>query len=113
MQKLWAVRPDAPPSFFDEFPQLPPLVANLLYHRNIRSQTEIDEFLNPDYSADIHDPYLFNDMAKAVERIFRAMEQAEKITVHGDYDADGVSGSARFSGLVSRSAVFHFFLLFS
>src|SRR3989344_6959439 len=99
MQKLWAVLPDAPPSFFDEFPQLPPLVANLLYHRNIRSQTEIDEFLNPDYSADIHDPYLFNDMAKAVERIFRAMEQAEKITVHGDYDADGVSASVILTDL--------------
>jgi len=99
MQKLWQVRPDAPPSFFDEFPQLPPLVANLLYHRNIRSQTEIDEFLNPDYSADIHDPYLFNDMAKAVERIFRAMEQAEKITVHGDYDADGVSASVILTDL--------------
>ncbi len=91
--KNWKILPPAPQSFFDEFPQLPPLVANLLYHRNLITQPKIDEFLQPDYSQDVHDPYIFNDMEKAVKRIFLAMEKNQKITIHGDYDADGVSAS--------------------
>jgi single-stranded-DNA-specific exonuclease len=93
MQKVWKVLSEAPQSFYDEFPQLPQLVANLLYHRDIRTQKKIDEFLQPDYSQDVHDPYLFTDMKKAVKRIFSAIENNEKITIHGDYDADGVSAS--------------------
>ena len=93
MNKKWEVFPDPPQSFFDEFPELPRTVASLLYHRNVRTQKQIDEFLNPDYSSDIHDPFLFKDMEKAVNRIFEAVEKKEKIVVHGDYDADGVSAS--------------------
>lgn len=93
MQKTWRVLPDAPQSFFEQFPELPKTVANLLYHRNIVTQKAIDEFLNPDYIEDIHDPFLFSDMGKAVQRIYDAIEKNEKITVHGDYDADGVSSA--------------------
>ncbi len=93
MQKLWNVLDSAPQKFLKEHPELPPAVATLLYHRGIKTQKEIDEFLNPDYSEDIHDPYLFKDMKKAVKRILRAVEKQEKIVVHGDYDADGVTAS--------------------
>jgi len=92
--------PEAPKSFFEEFPQLPPLVANLLYHRDIRTQEAIDEFLQPDYTQDIHDPFIFNDMEKAVKRIFDAIEKNEKITIHGDYDADGVSSSVILTNML-------------
>jgi single-stranded-DNA-specific exonuclease len=93
MSKVWKVL-DAPPQlFFDEHPELPPTIAHLLYHRNIRSQRQIDEFLNPDYSVDVHDPFLFRDMKRAVSRIFLALENKEKIVIHGDYDADGVSAA--------------------
>lgn len=100
MLKKWNVLPDAPKSFLEEFPQLPPLVANLLYHRNIRTQELMDEFLQPDYSKDVHDPFIFNDMEKAVNRIFMAIEKKEKITIHGDYDADGVSASAILASML-------------
>lgn len=93
MNKRWKLLPNPPQSFFEQFPELPEIVARLLYHRNLRTQKEIDEFLQPDYSTDVHDPYLFKDMEKAVKRIFEALEKKEKIIVHGDYDADGVSGS--------------------
>jgi len=53
----------------------------------------IDEFLNPDWSADVHDPFLFKDMARAVDRIYACIAQGELIYVYGDYDADGVTGS--------------------
>lgn len=93
MQKLWRLSPDPPQSFLESHPELPPIVARLLFHRNLTTQEQIDEFLNPDYSEDIHDPFLFRDMEKAVERIFSAKKNGEKVTIHGDYDADGVSAS--------------------
>jgi single-stranded-DNA-specific exonuclease len=93
MLKKWKVLSDPPQSFFEEFPELPRTVASLLYHRNIKTQKEIDEFLNPDYSKDVHDPFLFKDMEKTIKRIFKAVEKKEKIVVHGDYDADGVTAS--------------------
>src|SRR3989338_7083054 len=99
MNKVWRLFPDPPQTFFEEHPELPPIVARLLYHRGIYTQAAIDEFLNPDYSTDIHDPYLFRDMEKAVARIFTALEKNEKITVHGDYDADGVSASVILASL--------------
>ena len=99
MQKNWVVLEDPPQAFLDEFPNLPPIVARLLFHRNLKTQEKIDEFLNPDYSKDVHDPYLFQDMKKAVDRIFKAIENNEKITVHGDYDADGVSASVILTSL--------------
>ncbi|TAN32763.1 single-stranded-DNA-specific exonuclease RecJ [Patescibacteria group bacterium] len=94
MPKKWIVLPEAPKEFLNSHPELPAIIARLLWNRNLRSQEEIDEFLNPDYSADIHDPFLFKDMEKAASLIFRAIDKKEKIIVHGDYDADGVCSAA-------------------
>lgn len=88
--KQWFILPDPPRTFFEKFPDLPEVVARLLYHRGLTTQAAIDEFLHPDYGQDIHDPFLFRDMRKAVDRIFAAIAKKEKIVVHGDYDADGV-----------------------
>ncbi len=94
MKQRWQLREAPPQSFLQQHPELMPTVAQLLYHRNIRTQEQVDEFLAPDYTQDVHDPFLFKDMKKAVQRLFQAIESGEHITVHGDYDADGVSASA-------------------
>ncbi len=99
IKKQWQLLPEPEAGFYELFPELPQIVAKLLYHRNIRTQETIDEFLNPDYSEDIHDPFLFRDMEKAVARIFKAIENNERVTIHGDYDADGVSASVILSNL--------------
>ncbi len=44
--------------------------------------------------ADFHDPHLFNDMEKVLQRIEKAIQTQEKVVVFGDYDVDGISGTA-------------------
>ena len=90
----WNIKPKAPSAFLKQFPEYSPLICNLLYNRNIKTQKQIDEFFSPDYLDDIYDPFLLKGMKKAVERIVRAIEKKEKIFIYGDYDADGVCSSA-------------------
>lgn len=93
MAKKWQIAPPVKAEFINQFPEIPGLVLQLMHNRGLLTQQAIDEFLNPDYGHDIHSPFLFKGMAKAVAEIFSAIEQKEKITVYGDYDADGVCGS--------------------
>lgn len=94
MLKKWNILPPPPIEFVNSHPELPGIVTRLLWNRNVREQKKIDEFLNPDYSQDIHDPFLFQDMDKATDIIFAAIKNQERIVVHGDYDADGVCAAA-------------------
>lgn len=96
-EKRWKVLEPLPEEARAKFPELQPLLLRLLWNRGINTQEAIDEFLNPDFVGDLHDPFLFQDMPKAVERIFRAIANGEQVTIHGDYDADGVCGSAVLS----------------
>ncbi|MBU1132556.1 single-stranded-DNA-specific exonuclease RecJ [Patescibacteria group bacterium] len=93
MEKKWKLNESAPSEFIELFNGLHPLVAQLLYNRGIQNQTEAEFFFNPDYES-LHDPFLFRDMKKAVDRIWLAIENKEKIIIHGDYDADGVTSAA-------------------
>lgn len=97
--KKWQLRPTPPEDFFEKFPELPRTIAALLYYRDLTTQAQIDEFLSPDYAAHVHDPFLFKDMTKAVGRIMQAIANDERITVHGDYDADGVSSAVIMTSL--------------
>lgn len=93
MSYIWQSPKQIDEEILEKFPELHPIVVQLLYNRGLDSQIKIDEFLYPDYSRDVYDPYLFRDMAKACARIDSAIENKEKITVYGDYDADGVCSS--------------------
>ena len=67
-------------------------VAEILLERGIATDAEIDKFLNPKLS-NLHDPFLFNDMDKVVNRIRQALNNHEKILIFGDYDVDGITSS--------------------
>ena len=94
MQKRWQINSKAPNDFIKQFPEYPALVLQLLFNRNIRDQSAIDEFFNPDYEEGLYDPFLMKGMKRAVERIFKAVRNKEKIIVFGDYDADGLTSAA-------------------
>ncbi|MCI2031334.1 single-stranded-DNA-specific exonuclease RecJ [Limosilactobacillus sp.] len=70
-----------------------PIIAQLLVERGITSLDEAQAFIQPSMQA-IHDPHKLHDMDKAVNRIQQAIEQEERITVYGDYDADGITSTA-------------------
>ncbi len=93
MPCLWQIKEVAPRSWSEKFPEIDPLILQLLYNRGLTEQSAIDRFLTLDYSQDQYDPFLFTDMTKAVARIEQALAGKEKIVVHGDYDADGVCAS--------------------
>ncbi len=42
----------------------------------------------------LHDPFLFKDMKDSVARIEKAISSKEKILIFGDYDVDGITGTA-------------------
>jgi len=93
MSKKWQVNKKFPKKFKEQFPKYSEIICQLLYEREIKTQQEVDEFFNPDYEKDLHDPFLMKDMDKATKRIFEALDKKEKITVYGDYDVDGVTSS--------------------
>lgn len=90
----WRIAPPAPAEFRAQFPELHPVAVQLLWNRGVTDPAAIESFLSPDYERDLHDPFLFRDMRAACERVWRALASGEKIVIHGDYDADGVTGSA-------------------
>jgi len=72
---------------------LHPVIESLLHNRGIRDSEALLAFLNPDFCQE-HDPYLFRDMEVAVARLKLARARNEKVLIHGDYDADGVTSAA-------------------
>lgn len=70
-----------------------PAFGKLLLDRGITTAGEARKFFRPSLT-DLHDPYLFRDMAAAVQRLNSAMGHKERILVYGDYDVDGVTAVA-------------------
>ena len=65
-------------------------IASLLVQRGIKTYQEAKEFFRPSLD-DLHDPFLMQDMQKAVDRIIKAVDNDENILVYGDYDVDGTT----------------------
>jgi len=72
---------------------LPEVLVRLLAGRGIEGSEAVREFLEPDYEKGVHDPFLFSDMGKVVERIAQARDNKERVVIFGDYDADGITSS--------------------
>ena len=77
-----------------------PFAAYLLVARGLTDEFLVESFL---YDTDISDPFTLPDMEKACERIKSAMDSNEKITIFGDYDADGVTSTALLYSYLSKN----------
>jgi single-stranded-DNA-specific exonuclease len=73
------------------------LVDQLLANRGVQPKDR-DVFLLPDWEKDTYSPFIFTKMNEAVAAMFAALEKGDPIVIHGDYDADGVSGSSLLYG---------------
>lgn len=65
-------------------------LSTLLINRGYTDEKSAFSFLRKSQEK-LHDPFLLNDMDKAVDRILSAVNNKEKITIYGDYDVDGVT----------------------
>ena len=70
-----------------------PILCRLLQERGITSAAEAKRFFRPQLN-ELHDPFLMNDMNRAVERLNQAMGRKERILIYGDYDVDGTTAVA-------------------
>lgn len=75
--------------------QLSRPVAIVLANRGI-GPDDVQGFLQPRLS-DLSDPYLLPGLELSAERLWRAVRDGEKIMVHGDYDADGITSTVLLS----------------
>jgi len=69
------------------------ILEKILNNRQIIEPEDVEKFLNPNFNK-LHDPYLMDNMDQAVMRIEKAIENQERIIIFGDYDVDGVTGTA-------------------
>lgn len=69
------------------------ITAKLLIKRGITDLESAKKFLYPD-TEDLLDPYLLNDMEKAVNAVKKHIEKGSRICILGDYDVDGVTSTA-------------------
>lgn len=74
------------------------------------TEEKIAKFLNPNEN-DLYNPFLLNDMQKAVDRINLAIERGENILIYGDYDVDGICAtSVLMMSLLKRTENVNYFL---
>jgi single-stranded-DNA-specific exonuclease len=79
------------------------LVTQLLINRGV-APAEREAFLSPNWDTGTYSPFAFTRMQEAVDAMFGVIERGEPIVIHGDYDADGVSGSSLLHGALTDIA---------
>lgn len=111
-QKVWKIEQQdaAVITQLCETLEISPMVARLLYNRGYYEPIAAGHFLRKETGV-FHDPFLLRDMDRAVMRIRCAIEAGERITVYGDYDADGVTAtSVLYLYLASVGADVHYYI---
>ncbi|MGI9118350.1 MAG: single-stranded-DNA-specific exonuclease RecJ [Minisyncoccia bacterium] len=73
------------------------IVANMLEMRGL-SDIDADEFLHPKYT-NIGNPSDLKDLNKSVKRVYKAIQNNEKIAIYADYDCDGIPGAVVLSDM--------------
>ncbi len=88
-------------SSLSEALRLPAVLCSVLAVRGITEVEDAKNFLRPRLEH-LHDPSTMADGVRAAERIVEAIGSGERILVHGDYDVDGICGTALFTRWLRR-----------
>ncbi len=72
---------------------IPRIVAHCMCARGITTAEAAERYLNPSLT-NVCDPFALSGMREAVARIEQARENNEGVVVFGDYDVDGIAGTA-------------------
>ena len=90
--KRWVKRSFPPRDFHEEI-GLPYFHSHLLYNRGIRDLISLKAFRSSKRNS-CYDPSLLPNMGKGVIRILSAIRSKENIAIFGDFDTDGITGTA-------------------
>ena len=90
--KRWQIAPRVSSLVVARFPNLHPLIVQILYNRGITTPEQAETFLTPD--ALIGNPFQMRGVNEAIDRLRRAIRAGEAVAVYGDFDADGVTATA-------------------
>ncbi|MBK8583607.1 MAG: single-stranded-DNA-specific exonuclease RecJ [Flavobacteriales bacterium] len=111
MQKRWTLKPAPDPKAVEALTHArsTPALATLLAQRSISSPEQAKAFYHPEMQQ-LHDPFLMQDMDRAVERIELALREKQPIMIYGDYDVDGTTSVALVYSVLSRctGAISHY-----
>jgi single-stranded-DNA-specific exonuclease len=92
MKLKWQIAPPAPEDHLARFPQLSPLIVQLLYNRGLTTSQDVQAFLAGSHPDD--NPFRLKGMNRAVTRLRQAIRRGELVAVYGDFDADGITATA-------------------
>ena len=88
--KKWLILEDIGTSSLEFYP---PVIKHLLHLRGLYENSEAEEFLSISNTL-FENPYTLPDIENAIKRLHEAKLQKETVAVFGDFDADGVTGTA-------------------
>ena len=78
-----------------------PILCQLLAQREIYDFQTAKDFFRPSLKQ-LYDPFLMQDMDKAVARIDLAKQKGEKLLIYGDYDVDGTTAVSLLSSFLRK-----------
>jgi len=81
-----------------------PILLQLLANRNIKTEEEINSFLNPSIKV-LRSPALLPNIDIAVARLKKAIEKKESVLIFGDYDTDGITSSALMFNFLKKTGL--------
>lgn len=110
-EKLWHLRPSDPAATnrLAAAARISPVVAQLLLNRDVCDPAAARRFLESPL-AGLHPPLSLPGVEAAAGRIVKAISERRRICVYGDYDVDGVTGTAillRTLGKLGADVQFH------
>jgi single-stranded-DNA-specific exonuclease len=103
VEKVWHLLPCDPTAAnrLAAAAEVSPVVAQLLVNRGITDPAEARRFLDAPLSG-LHPPHSLKDVPAAADRLADAVKHGRRICVYGDYDVDGVTGTAILVQLLQK-----------